>query len=58
MRIKEKINLDMKGLIEHGPITVVAFGDSVTHGAFNTGEIDQDRVYHRVLARKISAVRA
>ena len=58
MRIKEKINLDMKGLVEHGPITIVAFGDSVTHGAFNTGEIDQDRVYHRVLARKISAVRA
>ena len=33
MKIKEKINLDYNGLIEHGPINIVAFGDSVTHGA-------------------------
>lgn len=34
MRIKEKINLDMEGLIQNGPITIVAFGDSVTHDCY------------------------
>ena len=29
MKITDKINLDQQGLIEHGPITIVAFGDSV-----------------------------
>ena len=29
MRICEKIHMDMAGLKEHGPITIVAFGDSV-----------------------------
>ena len=33
MKIKDKINLDRDGLIKYGPITIVAFGDSVTHGA-------------------------
>ena len=57
MDIREKLNLDYKGLIEHGPITIVAFGDSVTHGAFGHGVFDYDAVYHRVLARKISSLR-
>lgn len=57
MRIKDKIMLDMKGLIEHGPINIVAFGDSVTHGAVASGEIDYESVYHHRLAKKISTVR-
>ena len=35
MTVREKLNLDMKGLIAHGPVTIVAFGDSVTHGALS-----------------------
>ena len=57
MRIKEKLMMDMQGLIDNGPITIVAFGDSVTHGAFSSGEIDYEAVYHHLLAKKISKVR-
>ena len=56
MKIKEKINLDVKGLIEHGPITIVALGDSVTHGCFR-GDIDYDASYPNLLRKKILAVR-
>lgn len=58
MRIKEKINMNKAGLTANGPITVVAFGDSVTHGAVGFGEIDYDSVYHRRLARMISSIRS
>lgn len=58
MTIKEKLEMNQTGLLEHGPITIAAFGDSVTHGAFRAGEIDFDHVYHRILAQKIAAVRA
>ena len=58
MTVKEKLNLDMQGLIEHGPVTIVAFGDSVTHGALRLGEINYNTVYHRRLAEKLSAVRS
>lgn len=57
MKIREKINLDYKGLIEHGPITIVAFGDSVTHGAVASGEMDYESVYHHRLAKMILGVR-
>ena len=58
MTVREKLNLDMKGLIAHGPVTVVAFGDSVTHGALALGEINYGTVYHRRLAEKLSSVRS
>ena len=54
MKIAEKINLDMKGLIEYGPITIVAFGDSVTHGAVAPDEIDYETVYWNRLKKKIN----
>lgn len=57
MLIKEKINLDKEGLIEHGPITIVAFGDSVTHGAVAPGEFDFETVYWNRLKKKISDLR-
>lgn len=57
MRIKDKINLDLQGLINEGAITIVAFGDSVTHGAFGLGELDYDAVYWNRLRQKILAVR-
>ena len=57
MKIKDKLNLDYKGLIANGPINIVAFGDSVTHGAVASGEIDYESVYHHRLSKMISAVR-
>ena len=57
MRIKEKINLEYEGLVEHGPINIVAFGDSVTHGALGTGEINYETVYWNRLKQKINNVR-
>ena len=57
MKITEKINMEQKGLIEHGPITIVAFGDSVTHGAVGAGEINYETVYWNRLKQKINAYR-
>lgn len=56
MHIKDKILLDQNGLEQYGPITIVAFGDSVTHGALN-GEINYETVYWNRLRRKILEVR-
>lgn len=57
MRIKDKINLDYEGLCRHGAVTIVAFGDSVTHGAVGNGEINYETVYWNRLRRKINEVR-
>ena len=57
MRIKEKINLDLNGLIENGPINIVAFGDSVTHGVFECDVQDYESVYWNVLRKKILKVK-
>ena len=57
MKIQEKIQLEYEGLIQHGAITIVVFGDSVSHGAFGDGEIDYDSVYHTLLKNKILAIR-
>ena len=54
MKISEKINLERAGLEEHGPITIVAFGDSVTHGAVGAGEINYETVYWNRLKQKIN----
>lgn len=57
MNIKDKIKMDVKGLIENGPITIVAFGDSVTHGAVAAGEINYETVYWHRLAKKLNEFR-
>lgn len=57
MIISEKILMDQRGLIENGPITIVAFGDSVTHGAVGPGEINYETVYWNRLRKKINDVR-
>ncbi|MBE7084521.1 MAG: GDSL family lipase [Clostridiales bacterium] len=54
MTLREKLNLDYEGLIANGPITIVAFGDSVTHGAVGAGEMDYETVYHHRLAKMIT----
>ena len=56
MKISEKINLDAKGLAQHGPITIVAFGDSITHGFF-CGYVDYDAAYPNLLRKRILQVR-
>lgn len=56
MKIRDKINLDIKGLIEHGSINIVTLGDSVTHGYFK-GYIDYDAAYGNLLRKRILAVR-
>ena len=57
MKITEKITMDRSGLEEHGPITIVAFGDSVTHGAVAAGEINYETVYHNRFKRMLNAYR-
>ncbi len=58
MKISEKIKLDYSGLVKYGPINIVAFGDSVTHGAVGGGEpINYETVYWNRLRKKINAVR-
>lgn len=57
MRISEKIMLDIEGLEKYGPITIVAFGDSVTHGAVAAGEINYETVYWNRLKQKINKIR-
>lgn len=56
MKIREKIRMGRADLVKEGPITIVAFGDSVTHGAVADGEIDYESVYWARLRRKINAV--
>lgn len=57
VRIREKLMLDRKGLEAYGPITIVAFGDSVTHGSVAGGEINYETVYWNRLRQKLNAVR-
>ena len=57
MKILEKLLMDQGGLIENGPITIVAFGDSVTHGAVGPGELNYETVYWNRLRKKINDVR-
>ena len=56
MKVKEKILLGQKELEELGPITIVALGDSITHGGMN-GYVDQENVYHNRLKKKLNAYR-
>ncbi len=56
MKVKDKIMLDMRGLSEHGPINIVIFGDSVSHGAVN-GYNDYENVYWNILKKKLNQFR-
>jgi hypothetical protein len=57
MKVKEKLMMDQRQLRENGAITIVAFGDSVTHGAVAEGEINYDTAYWNRLRAKLNAVR-
>ena len=57
MKIIEKLYYERAGLEEHGPINIVVFGDSVTHGAVGPCEIDYDTVYWNRLRKMINKIR-
>lgn len=57
MKIRDKLYLDRQGLEEHGPINVVIFGDSVSHGSVN-GYYDFENVYWNRLKKKLHLVKA
>lgn len=57
MTVKEKLlTLDRKGLEEHGPINIVIFGDSVSHGGMRD-YVDYENVYWNRLKKKMNALR-
>ena len=56
MKIRDKIKMDLKAFIENGAITIVAFGDSFTYGAFEYGAVDFENVYWNVLKKMIYEV--
>ena len=53
MKILDKIKMNTRGHDENGPITIVALGDSITHG-YLCGEIDYESVYHNRLRKKLN----
>lgn len=56
MKIKDKLQLDIHGLMEHGPINIVVLGDSVSHGAV-IDNIDYENVYWNLLKKKLNQFR-
>ena len=56
MKIKEKILLDQEGLQKYGPINIVIFGDSVSHGSVS-GYNDYENVYWNILKKKLNKFR-
>ena len=57
MKIIEKIQMGRDGLIKNGSIKIVAFGDSVTHGAVTGPHLYHETVYHNRLKNMIYEVR-
>lgn len=57
MKIAEKLKMNSDGMIKHGAITIVAFGDSVTHGILGYNEVGYETAYWNRLRKKISDIR-
>lgn len=57
MHIKDKIFMDKDELEKEGAVTIVAFGDSVTHGAL-LNEINYETVYWNLLRQRINKMRS
>ena len=57
MKIQKKLMHNTQELIDHGPINIVIFGDSVSHGAFNN-YIDYEKVYWNLLRKKLNKFRS
>lgn len=56
VRIKEKLQMNGAEFIENGPITIVAFGDSITQGCLQKCN-DYESVYWNVLKKKLNEFR-
>lgn len=56
MKIPEKLLMEKAALEKNGPINIVIFGDSVSHGAFN-GYYDYENVYWNVLKKRLNQYR-
>ena len=56
MNIKEKLQMNFEGLCENGPVNIVIFGDSISHGAVGN-DIDYERVYWNLLRQKLNRFR-
>ena len=56
MKVIDKLKMDRDALVQYGPINIVAYGDSVTHGGFAGAEVDQEAVYHNLLKKRILQV--
>lgn len=54
MKISEKLKMNADGIRQHGPINIVAFGDSITHGILDYNEVDYDTTYWSRLRKKFS----
>lgn len=57
MKISEKLKMNADGIRQHGPINIVAFGDSITHGILDYNEVDYDTTYWSRLRKKILSIR-
>jgi lysophospholipase L1-like esterase len=57
MKVKEKLLLDKAELEKYGPVNIVIFGDSVSHGAMR-GYFDYENVYWNVLKKKLNQFRS
>ena len=56
MKVREKLLMNIDGLYEHGPINIVIFGDSVSHGCLNDN-INYETVYWNLLKQKMNTFR-
>ncbi len=57
MKIAEKLKMNGDGIIKHGAINIVAFGDSVTHGILGYNEVGYETTYWNRLRKKILDIR-
>lgn len=57
MKIQKKLMHNIQELMDYGPINIVIFGDSVSHGSFN-GYIDYEKVYWNLLRKKLNQFRS
>ena len=56
MKVREKLLMNIDGLYAHGPVNIVIFGDSVSHGCLND-DINYETVYWNLLKQKMNAFR-
>jgi lysophospholipase L1-like esterase len=56
MNVKEKLLCDREGLEQYGPVNIVIFGDSVSHGAVDEYN-DYENVYWNLLKKKLNKFR-